>query len=105
MASWPNPPPLVCTTLPVITATDLIVGEAVTCDNGTWEGPDILFSRQWRSGGFPVDFETNGAYVLSVNDIGETVDCVVYARNADGMTFVYAAPVGPIDARARTAAP
>jgi hypothetical protein len=105
MASWPNPPPLVCTTLPVITATDLIVGEAVTCDNGTWEGPDILFSRQWRSGGFPVDFETNGAYVLSVNDIGETVDCVVYARNADGMTFVYTAPVGPIDARARTAAP
>jgi hypothetical protein len=96
----------VCITLPVITPqTDLMVGEVVTCDNGTWEGSNILFSRQWRSGGFPIDFENNADYVLSVNDTREMVDCIVYARNVGGLTFAYAAPVGPIDARAKAVAP
>lgn len=98
--------PPVCTELPVITArTDLMVGEVVTCDNGAWTGADVVFSRQWRSGGFPVTFENNVDYVLSINDTGEMVDCVVYARNAGGQSFVYAAPVGPIKARIKAALP
>ena len=95
----------VCTALPVIARTDLMVGEVVTCDNGTWTGADVVYSWQWRSAGFPIFLENDVDYVLSINDTGEMVDCVVYAWNQGGLAFVYAAPVGPIDARAKAVAP
>ena len=67
---------------------------------GPGQAADVVYSRQWRRDGFPIAFETNDDYVLSVNDTGAMLDCVVYARGSGGLSFIYAAPVGPVEGRA-----
>jgi hypothetical protein len=84
---------------PVITApTGLMAGEELLCSNGMWAGAGIVYSRQWTRSGTPIVFENDVRYVMTVNDVGEMIGCIVYAVNEGGAANVAAAEVGPIEA-------
>lgn len=77
----PEPP---VNTVPPAVSGDATVGATLTCAPGTWDTGTITF--QWRRDGIAIPGATSATYVLTAQDAGTTVDCLVTATNADGST-------------------
>jgi hypothetical protein len=82
------------TAAPAITGTAL-VGDALTCSNGSWTGEDMLavqtgwplttpFGYQWLREGSAVSGATSAGYVVQSADEGHSLSCEVTATNAAG---------------------
>jgi hypothetical protein len=82
------------TAAPTITGTPL-VGDALTCSNGSWTGEGMLsvqsgwplttpFGYQWLREGSPISGATFASYVVQSADEGHSLACEVTATNAAG---------------------
>jgi 5-hydroxyisourate hydrolase-like protein (transthyretin family) len=82
------------TAAPVIAGTSL-VGNALTCSNGSWTGEGMLsvqsgwplttpFGYQWLREGSAISGATFASYVVQSADEGHGLACVVTATNAAG---------------------
>jgi hypothetical protein len=76
--------------LPGITPTGAItVGQTLTMSNGTWEGSQLTFTRQWLrctsesdvASCSSIDGQTGSTYVLRTDDIGKFIRARVTATN------------------------
>lgn len=65
------------------------VGQTVTCTPGVWEGADTI-AFQWLADGVEIPGETGSTLDLTVDYIGQQIDCEVTATNALGSTAVVA---------------
>lgn len=71
-------------TLPSIPTLSAI-GEAITCNPGTWLGTQpITFGFQWRRGVSAIAGATNANYTTVVADVSQQLNCVVTASNSVG---------------------
>lgn len=70
------------TVAPVVSGTAQ-VGQTLTCSTGTWTNSPTGYSYQWKSNGSNVGADQD-AYVTVADDVGNTIQCVVTASNADG---------------------
>ncbi len=62
------------------------VGEPLTCLPGRWNGePAPTLAYQWLRGGTEIPSATAGSYVVTSEDRGESISCLVTARNSAGM--------------------
>jgi hypothetical protein len=78
---------------------NVVVGDALTVGNGTWNGtPTITFGYQWQdcdSTGTvctPIAGATGQTYTVQTSDVGSTIDCVVTAANGGGSVPVATPP-------------
>jgi hypothetical protein len=82
------------TAAPVIAGTS-VVGNALTCSNGSWAGEGMLpvqsgwplttpFGYQWLREGSPISGATAASYVVQSADEGHRLACEVTATNAAG---------------------
>ena len=82
------------TAVPAITGTAL-VGDMLTCSNGSWTGEGMLsvqsgwplttpFGYQWLREGSAISGATSASYVVQSADEGHGLACVVTATNAAG---------------------
>ena len=82
------------TAAPAITGTAL-VGDMLTCSNGSWTGEGMLsvqsgwplttpFGYQWLREGSAISGATSASYVVQSADEGHGLACVVTATNAAG---------------------
>lgn len=80
----PSSFPPVNTVAPVASGTAR-VGQTLSCTDGTWTGDaTITYEYQWRRNGSSIIGETANTYVLTVDDVGAAIDCVVTATNGAG---------------------
>ncbi len=62
-----------------------VVGQALTCLRGGWSGaPAPTFTYEWLRSGAPIPFATGSSYTVSGEDRGQSLSCVVTARNDSG---------------------
>lgn len=70
---------------PTITGT-AAVGQAVTCNPGTWTGvPTITYLYAWQRAGAPIDGATAATYTPVASDLGTSLTCLVIAVNGYGV--------------------
>jgi hypothetical protein len=89
------------TTPPQITvATDLVVGSQLSCDNGSWSGANITYTKQWwrDTNANPIAGATGNNHTLVGADVGLMIGCTVTATNTGGSSSEDAVAVGPISA-------
>ena len=97
----PSPSPPVNTILPVITFTAQ-PGDTLTTTNGSWSHSPTGYAYQWQdcnsSGSSCVNISgaTSSTYTLQASDVGDTIDVIVTASNADGSSSATAAYLGPV---------
>jgi hypothetical protein len=92
------------TTPPQITVnTDLVVGSQLSCDNGSWSGSNITYTKQWwrDTNATPIAGATGNNHTLVGADVGTFIGCTVTATNTGGSSSEDADPVGPITATAQ----
>ncbi len=71
---------------PAVTGTPAS-GQTLTATNGTWTGtPGPTFTRQWTRDGVNIEFETLATFMLTDEDKGKTIRCVVTGTNTLGAT-------------------
>jgi len=68
---------------PAISGT-AVVGNPLTCSNGTWTNSPTGFARQWLRNGSPIPSAAAPTYVVTEADVGQQVACRVTASNAGG---------------------
>jgi hypothetical protein len=68
---------------PAISGT-AVVGNPLTCSNGTWTNSPTGFARQWLRNGSPIPSAAAATYVVTEADVGQQVACRVTASNAGG---------------------
>lgn len=73
------------TVLPAITGT-VVVGQTLSLSDGTWNNTPTSYAYAWLRTGVVIAGETANTYVLSVDDITDTIVGRVTATNADGST-------------------
>lgn len=81
-------PPPPSTTPPLLTTAGTVtgtpsVGNALTCNTGSWAGAPT-FIRQWLRNGVPIGGATGTTYTLVEADIETSIQCMVTATNAGG---------------------
>lgn len=84
------------TILPQINGV-ILVGDNLTCSQGTWTGNPTGYSYQWISGSSMVGTNSN-TYTLVAADETNMITCIVTATNAGGSRQINSTPVGPIQA-------
>lgn len=90
--------------VPIITASNNMVGFTATCDGGLWSGSPTL-AYQWQRDGVDITDETAATYPFAVADIGADITCNVTATNVGGATGPVASnALGPIAAQPALAA-
>lgn len=93
------------TSAPSISGTE-DEGSTLTCDPGLWTNAGSTFAYQWRrcnSGGTScvnIPAATSPTYLLTSDDVGGTVRCVVSTSNLTGTTSATSAASGVIDSAA-----
>lgn len=60
------------------------IGGSLTCTMGNWKGVPSEYAYQWTSDG--EDVGTNNSYVITQDDDGHSISCVVTATNQAGST-------------------
>jgi hypothetical protein len=79
------------TVAPAITGSPL-VGQTLTCSDGTWRGSPT-FTRQWLRNGSPIAGQTATTYTVVAGDDGQSLACRVTATNGAGSATATTAPV------------
>lgn len=80
-----GPPPAVpVNTVPPAVTGATGVGNVLSCSTGTWTNSPTGYAYQWRNAGVPISGQTASTYTTVSGDIGDAIDCVVTASNADG---------------------
>lgn len=91
------PPAPVVVDVPHVSGAGM-VGEALNCTMGNWEGEPTSYVYQWKADGV-TNLGTGPDYVVADTDVGHSITCVVTASNAGG-----SAEAPPSNAVAVTAA-
>jgi hypothetical protein len=68
--------------VPYVSGTG-VVGSALNCTMGNWEGTPSAYSYRWRANG-TVIAQDGANYTVQANDQGRSIDCEVTATNAMG---------------------
>jgi hypothetical protein len=68
----------------VVIATQDAVGDYLVCYPGSWEGERVTFTYEWRRGGASIAGAKEGTYRIQEADQGESISCVVTARDGAG---------------------
>ena len=71
------------TALPSISGSP-IVGQTLSCANGTWSNMPLSFTRRWRRNGALIPGETGAQHVVSSSDRATRLTCEVTASNDVG---------------------
>lgn len=77
------PPIPVNQTAPAISGTP-VVGNTLSCSNGTWTNSPTAFVHQWLRNGNPIPGAAAATYPVVEADVGQQVACRVTASNAGG---------------------
>lgn len=89
---------------PVITGTAQ-VGQTLSVSNGTWTNSPASFSYRWYSAGVPIANTATGVpvytaigstYIPVAGDVGNTITCLVFAKNAGGVGTLYTAATAAV---------
>jgi len=89
VAPFPSVAPPRAIDTPTVSGTGE-VGEALTCDQGSWEGSPA-FAYQWYRDGVPVASATGPTYLLSGADDRTAVQCSVSAASPGGTVLALSA--------------
>lgn len=81
----PTPPPIIVT-LPLITNLPVFLGGTAQTNNGTWDNSPTSFTYQWTRENINIIGATSNSYVLTEDDIGSQIRCVITAINEGGST-------------------
>ena len=69
---------------PAITGTAQ-QGHVLTCGTGTWAGSGIAYTYQWQQDrATDISGATSSTYVPVAGDVGQTLNCIVTAKDASG---------------------
>jgi len=66
---------------PAVTGT-AVVGQVLTCTDGTWTGANS-YTREWRRDGEAISGATAMTYTVTAADPGQRITCAVLAAGAD----------------------
>jgi hypothetical protein len=69
--------------LPAVTGATTL-GATLTCSTGTWSQSPTGYTYQWRRNGTPISGATANTRVITSDDQGQSLSCVVTATNAQG---------------------
>jgi hypothetical protein len=84
--------PPVNTVPPDITG-NVLIGQVLTCSNGTWTGAaPITYTYQWYRGATPIPLATANTYTIVTTDQGTVLLCQVTATNAVGAASEFSEP-------------
>jgi sugar lactone lactonase YvrE len=83
---WANVAPPAETAPPIISGYTggAVVGQTLSCSDGTWNGSPDSYSFFWSRGGIPIGGATSATYTITPDDRGYTLTCSVVAANAGG---------------------
>ncbi|MBS41775.1 MAG: hypothetical protein CMH83_01115 [Nocardioides sp.] len=81
-------------TAPAVSPTDVVAGDTVTCDPGTWEG-DPSYAFAWTRDGVGITGADAATYDVTAADVDTVLACVVDGSNAGGTTTSRSAEVVP----------
>jgi len=70
-------------TAPVASGTGE-VGQTLSTTDGTWENTPLGYSYQWQANGVDIAGATSNTYILTIDESGDDVRCVVTATNDGG---------------------
>ena len=72
------------TAAPALTGTP-VVGQALSCSQGSWSHEPTYLVYQWLRNGTVISGQTGSTYTLQAGDQGRSVTCVVWAGNGAGV--------------------
>ncbi|HEX3318910.1 MAG TPA: FG-GAP-like repeat-containing protein [Solirubrobacteraceae bacterium] len=61
-----------------------VVGNVVSCSNGTWTNSPTAFAQQWLRNGQPIPSAAGASYTVQEADVLQQLSCRVTASNAGG---------------------
>jgi hypothetical protein len=71
------------TVAPVLSGDPTVIGNTLTCSQGTWTGtPTITYTYQWTRNTVPISGAVGSTYQLVTADAARTIRCRVLATNA-----------------------
>ncbi len=79
-------------TRPIISGIPL-VGQELSCSQGSWDNNPTAYTYQWRRGGSPISGATNSTHTLTGADAGRPIRCRVTAANDAGSDSSTSVPV------------
>ncbi len=79
---------------PALTGT-AVIGQDVTCGDGTWTGANS-FTREWRRDGVAITGQTGASYTLAPEDEGQRINCAVLAAGPDAFAVAESGAVFPV---------
>ena len=80
-------------TVPPDVTGNVLIGQVLTCSNGTWTGAaPITYTYQWYRGATPIPLATANTYTIVTTDQGTVLLCQVTATNAVGATSEFSEP-------------
>ena len=79
---------------PALTGTP-VVGQVVTCGDGSWTGANS-FTREWRRDGVAITGQTGSSYTLAPEDEGQRINCAVLAAGPDAFAVAESGAVFPV---------
>ncbi len=85
------------TALPAISGSQ-VVGQELSCSQGTWTNSPTGYAYQWKRDGSPIFGATSPTYTLIAGDANHQIRCSVTASNAGGSneaTSELVIPIGP----------
>lgn len=72
------------TAAPTLTGTP-VVGQALSCSQGSWSHEPTYLAYQWLRNGTPIAGQTGSTYTVQAADPGKSITCVVWAGNGAGV--------------------
>ena len=72
------------TATPTVSASTVLVGNAVTCGTGSWANTPTSYTYQWQRDGVPISGATTNSHTAVTADVNHSLTCVVTAINANG---------------------
>jgi hypothetical protein len=88
--------------VPPTISGNAVEGQTLTSTDGSWDGEELTFERQWQrsNGGGYVDISgaTGTTYTLTSADVGHTIRLSVTASNASDSETATSAPTDPVAA-------
>jgi hypothetical protein len=81
-------------TPPTITG-NAVVGETVSCSQGTWAGVIDSYAYQWNRGANAISGATGTSYAIVADDVGQLITCTVTATDFAGSSTATSSPVVP----------
>lgn len=72
------------TAAPALTGTP-VVGQALSCSQGSWSHEPTYLAYQWLRNGTVISGQTGSTYTLQAADQGRSITCAVWAGNGSGV--------------------